>query len=71
MATSKPFQSQKVGRTLQELESAFADWEALTDTPVVSPAVAAPLAGHKDHELRKKTKMLLDQLREQLKELEA
>ncbi len=69
MATSKPFQSHKVGQTLQELESAFADWEALTDTPLESPEKATSET-RKDSELRKKTKMLLDQLREQIAQLD-
>lgn len=65
MASAKPH---KLGKTLEELESAFADWEALqTDTPVA--ATAAP-EERKDTELRKKTKKLLEQLREQLSELE-
>ncbi len=71
MATGKPA-SGKLGQTLYELESAFADWEKLSDE---APAAALPnretsIADRKDLELRKKTKMLLDQLREQLEQLE-
>ncbi len=75
MASGKGFQSkktnEKVGQTLQDLEAAFADWEALSDIPV-EPAVAvtaSPSAQPKDAELREKTKKLLNQLREQLAEL--
>ncbi len=71
MATGRPA-SGKLGQTLHELESAFADWEKLSDE---APAAALPtretsIADRKDLELRKKTKMLLDQLREQLEQLE-
>ncbi len=74
MATGKP-QSGKLGQTLHELESAFADWDKLSDeaplTPLTPPATRATAsADRKDLELRKKTKMLLDQLREQLKALD-
>jgi hypothetical protein len=67
--TNKRFElnrhSNKVGQTLQDLEAAFADWDALSD----APAVPAPVVESKDIELRKKTKKLLDQLRQQLAEL--
>jgi hypothetical protein len=70
MASGKGFQSKKVGqeigRALQDLEAAFADWEALSDTPVAKPE-AKPTAHQND--VREKTKKLLNQLREQLAEL--
>jgi hypothetical protein len=77
---SKSFRSQKVGQTLQDLEAAFADWEALSETPATAGAAAIQRPGPesarntdapsaKDAELRKKTKELLNQLREQLAEL--
>lgn len=75
MASVKAGPSKKLGQTLHELESAFADWEALSDSAPVTAAEAAPLTPSvsrnesKDAELRKKTKKLLDQLRQQLSEL--
>ena len=74
MAIGKGFQSKanaKVGQTLQDLEAAFADWEALSDTPEKPPqaAPAAELTSHQQ-DVREKTKKLLSQLREQLAELE-
>ena len=70
-ARGKPA-SGKLGQTLHELESAFADWEKLSDE---APKAARPIretstTDRKDLDLRKKTKMLLDQLREQLEALE-
>lgn len=75
MASKKP--NQKLGQTLHDLEAAFADWEALSDTPVAPQAApsAAPVTGSiavlpRDLALRQKTKMLLDQLRQQLSDLD-
>ena len=70
MATKKP--NQKLGQTLQDLEAAFADWETLSDSPaapLIAPKISAAAAA-KDLELRKKTKKLLDQRREQLAALD-
>lgn len=73
MASGKVFQSKKVGQTLQDLEAAFADWEALSDHPAaptadpVAQQGAHPSAHQQD--VREKTKKLLNQLREQLAEL--
>lgn len=73
MAKSIGFQ-----KTLQDLEAAFADWEALSDTPEKesekqsekpAKAAEAPLTALQQ-EVRTKTKKLLSQLREQLAELE-
>ena len=59
--------------TLQDLESAFADWEALNDTLSDTPAkqtpTEAPLTALQQ-DVRAKTKKLLSQLRKQLAELE-
>jgi hypothetical protein len=75
MASGKGFKTKssngKVEQTLHDLEAAFADWEALSDTPE-KPAVAAaeaPLTAQQQ-DVRQKTKKLLSQLREQLAELE-
>jgi len=65
-----PLASQKLDRTLKELESAFNDWEALglaTLEKVDTAAAEPPETG--DKEFRTKTKKLLNQLREQLSEL--
>jgi len=69
-----PLTSQKLGRTLKELESAFNEWESLgtiADTsgePPVNAATPAPTEPG-NVEFRVKTKKLLSQLREQLDEL--
>jgi hypothetical protein len=78
MASGKVFQSKKVGQTLQDLEAAFADWEALSDTPMADDQAAqqgaqgtqqsAHQSAHQQ-DVREKTKKLLNQLREQLAEL--
>jgi hypothetical protein len=73
----KALKSQKLDRTLQELESAFSDWESLGNAKGVTPdAVADQAKADKvaatqacEAEFRKKTKKLLNQLREQLAEL--
>jgi hypothetical protein len=77
-----PFKSQKLDRTLQELESAFLDWEALgtikapENSPSDSsqanssgPLLSGASTSENDLEFAKKTKKLLIQLREQLSEL--
>lgn len=77
-----PVRSQKLDRTLKELESAFTDWESLSSTKARAAAVeedrrkASAKATNKDKhteqnelEFRKKTKKLLTQLRQQLAEL--
>jgi hypothetical protein len=73
----KALKSQKLDRTLQELESAFSDWESLGNAKNRAPAAAAAQtrtgkaepAQACEEEFRKKTKKLLSQLREQLAEL--
>lgn len=78
----RQLKSQKLDRTLAELECAFADWESLgtegTGTENTASRIAtstkAPATGPDDsgigtEEFRKKTKKLLNQLREQLSEL--
>jgi hypothetical protein len=70
-----PAKSQKLNRTLRELESAFNDWESLGLPPPEglvaqpTPPVATSSGSSSDEEFRKKTKKLLSQLREQLHEL--
>lgn len=66
--------SQKLNRTLQELEGAFSDWESLSsnarpEQKVAEPVKPAEKVSASDEEFRKKTKKLLSQLREQLAEL--
>lgn len=63
MASAGNGKPKNLGRTLQDLEAAFADWEKLSDAPV------APTEKQIDPELRKKTKKLLEELREQLSDL--
>ncbi len=65
--SQKIFQSKKVGQTLQDLEAAFADWEALSDVPAAAQPKEPTTAHQQD--VREKTKKLLNQLREQLAEL--
>ena len=72
--------SQKLGRTIEELEHAFSDWDAL-GVPPKGPATARNAAAKKSAspaeklqaeqqlELRKKTRKLLNQLRKQLNSL--
>lgn len=72
--STKPMQSQKLGRTLKELETAFSDWESLSSTKARAAAVEedrrkAKAADQSEKEFRKKTKKLLNQLRQQLAEL--
>jgi hypothetical protein len=73
-----PLTSQKLGRTLKELETAFNEWESLGTrgglsggtsgkTPVNTSTPATPELGNA--EFRVKTKKLLSQLRQQLDEL--
>ena len=72
-----PLTSQKLGRTLKELESAFNEWESLgaagdsgdssAGASNAKPAAAPAETGNV--EFRVKTKKLLSQLREQLDEL--
>lgn len=70
--SSKHGRSKKLDRTLKELESAFSDWESLNgEAPPPSPE--AQSQGEKakvdEKEFRRRTKMLLTQLREQLADL--
>lgn len=70
--------STQLARTLQELESAFSDWESLStkeDEPEKADAKTAGMGDCQtaglasEQEFRHKTKKLLCQLREQLNEL--
>lgn len=74
-----PMTSNKLGRTIEELEHAFSDWESLSESLSESragsigriaetPEASSP-AALKEEELRQKTKKLLGQLRQQLNEL--
>ncbi len=55
--------SQKLASTLQELEAAFSDWDALSDEDKEKAAIA-----HKA-EYRERTRRLLGELKKQLAEL--
>jgi hypothetical protein len=73
-ASKAPMKSQKLNRTLKELESAFTDWESLSSGKVRQAAKEEATQKPKataatEEEFRKKTKKLLDQLRQQLAEL--
>jgi hypothetical protein len=77
-AGKTPMQSQKLTRTIEELESAFSDWESLSSTKSRAAKVeedrrkskaAGQSANQSEKEFRKKTKKLLKELREQLAEL--
>jgi hypothetical protein len=73
-APKAPMQSQKLTRTIQELESAFTDWESLSSTKARAVKVEEDRRKSKateqsEKEFRKKTKKLLKDLREQLAEL--
>lgn len=66
--------SQKLSRTIQELEAAFSDWESLSSSKARAAAIEedrrkAKATEQSDQEFRKKTKKLLNQLRQQLAEL--
>lgn len=64
--------SQKLDRTLQELEAAFGDWETLSSAALKSAARSEKPAKEltqSEKEFKKKTKKLLVQLRQQLSEL--
>lgn len=67
-----PLKSQKLDRTLHDLESAISDWHSVIPSKnTASPDKALPAkAVASDEDFRKKTKKLLSQLREQLAELE-
>lgn len=69
-APRKQLKSKKLDRTLQELESAFSNWESLNDTQVDAAVEQEPRkpkeATVAEEEFRKRTKMLLHQLRQQL-----
>jgi hypothetical protein len=64
----------KLERTLKELESAFTDWETLSES---KPRLPIPTVDRRqaketpasEKEFRKKTKKLLNQLRKQLADL--
>lgn len=68
--------SSKLERTLAELESAFTDWESLSDSgvregkPVKAREMKDSGARKTDPSLQKKTKRLLVQLRKQLADLD-
>ncbi len=68
-------QSKKLDRTLAELESAFSDWDAILSKGVsVNPSEPAdtppkPAANADNAEFKKRTRHLLMQLRQQLREL--
>jgi len=78
-----PMKSQKLDRTLKELESAFTDWEAINSVSAkaTGKATAKSSTSHEkkgceaiklsqtEKEFREKTKKLLNQLRQQLAEL--
>ena len=66
-----PVKSQKLGRTLQELETAFHDWQSLSaaKTKAKVEDENRKETSQSEKEFRKKTKKLLNQLRQQLAEL--
>jgi len=66
-----PLKSQKLDRTLKELESAFHEWESLSASILRAEddRRKTALAERSEEEFRKKTKKLLNQLRRQLAEL--
>ena len=71
---SKPLISQKLHRTLQDLESAISDWDQLGAAPLAGepePSVATDRGqGPKlDDEVRERTKRLLAELKKQLSDL--
>lgn len=73
-ASRKHLKSKKLDRTLQELETAFADWENLNSAKARQDAIEedrrkAVEKNSNEDEFRKKTKKLLNQLRQQLTEL--
>jgi hypothetical protein len=66
----------KLTRTLSELESALADWDALAKapgnsggTPGTKPEATPTASSHIPSEIIEKTKHLLEQLRVQIAEL--
>jgi hypothetical protein len=67
---TKPLASKTLHRTLQELESALADWDRLAETPPDSPTepTAPKTKKPMDDEMRERTKKLLAELRKQLSE---
>ncbi|MES2963511.1 MAG: hypothetical protein V4760_06445 [Bdellovibrionota bacterium] len=66
---AKPLASKTLHRTLQELESALADWDKVGETPASSPAEPTPKAKNPlEEEMRERTKKLLAELRRQLSE---
>ncbi|MCM2282372.1 MAG: hypothetical protein NDI61_11070 [Bdellovibrionaceae bacterium] len=67
----KPPSRLHLNRTLHELESALNEWDSLSSSPqIASPAQDANPAKRADEsEFKKRTKLLLDELRRQLAEL--
>lgn len=70
-AGGKPLASKTLHRTLQELESALADWDKMSDQPPTqhqAPSEPAKAQNPVDSEMRERTKKLLAELRKQLSE---
>lgn len=70
--SSKSNRSDKLERTLGELENAFADWNSLAANPAPTVDPVAPQTSNKsksEAEIREKTQKLLVELRRQLEEL--
>lgn len=71
--SKKTLKSNKLDRAIEELESAFSDWENLNAAP--APEVTeeerrkAKTSSENEEEFRKKTRKLLSQLMQQLSEL--
>jgi hypothetical protein len=60
--------SAKLGRTLQELETAFSDWEALNSLPrpLHRQTSSKPALAQSQEEFHRKTRKLLTQLKAQI-----
>lgn len=73
-SSRRPSRTKKLDNTLQELESAFADWEKINSTKVQQPLNEeeqrkAQQAEAHEKEFKQKTRHLFNQLAKQLSEL--
>ncbi len=72
MTTNDPERkNQKLGRTIQELESALSAWETLSDIATAQAPTPAVTVTSDERELRKKTRELLSEIRAQLTDLDS
>lgn len=65
----KPRSRLALDRTLYDLESALNEWDAITSQPAAAAPTASPAKKADEAEFKRRTKLLLDELRRQLEDL--